>query len=177
MPQKGFTLIELMVVIVIMAIMSSLVVLGLGGVDHRRAMQAREVLLLDLQQIAKQSIDQSRVFALATQSATDLQPFRYQVVEYKVFPQQSLIQNQNKWSALQDFPPRELPANVYFSVQAQDEPFKKNAANMDLLGAQAPQLIWFGNGDVRPVRIQFYFNQQPIGNVINIDYLGKINED
>ena len=45
---RGFTLIELMVVIVIMAIMASLVLMNIGGVDQRKAMQAREVFLLDL---------------------------------------------------------------------------------------------------------------------------------
>ncbi|WP_143225272.1 type II secretion system protein, partial [Acinetobacter baumannii] len=47
--QKGFTLIEVMVVIVIMTIMTSLVVLNIGGVDQKKAMQARELFLLDLQ--------------------------------------------------------------------------------------------------------------------------------
>ena len=45
--QKGFTLIEVMVVIVIMTIMTSLVVLNIGGVDQKKAMQARELFLLD----------------------------------------------------------------------------------------------------------------------------------
>ena len=39
----GFTLIELMVVIVIIGITTSLVVMNLDGIDQRKAMQAREV--------------------------------------------------------------------------------------------------------------------------------------
>lgn len=46
--QQGFTLIEIMVVIVIMTIMTALVLLNIGGVDQRRAMQAREMFILDL---------------------------------------------------------------------------------------------------------------------------------
>ena len=42
---RGFTLIELMVVIVIMGILASLVMLNIGGVDQRKAMQAREFLI------------------------------------------------------------------------------------------------------------------------------------
>ncbi len=38
---QGFTLVELMVVIVIMAIMASLVMLNINGVDQRKAAQAR----------------------------------------------------------------------------------------------------------------------------------------
>lgn len=41
---QGFTLVELMVVIVIMAIMASLVMLNINGVDQRKAAQARDFL-------------------------------------------------------------------------------------------------------------------------------------
>ena len=74
---RGFTLIEVMVVIVIMSIMASLVVLNIGGVDQRKAMQTREVLLLDLQRILREANDQSRILALDVQAATDISPFRY----------------------------------------------------------------------------------------------------
>ena len=46
--QKGFTLIELMVVIVIISIIASLIVLNIDGVDQRKAMQVRVLLILDL---------------------------------------------------------------------------------------------------------------------------------
>jgi general secretion pathway protein G len=48
--QQGFTLIEIMVVIVIMTVMASLVVLNIGGIDQRKAMQARELFILDLKE-------------------------------------------------------------------------------------------------------------------------------
>ena len=44
---SGFTLIEVMVVIVIVSIVASLIVLNIDGVDQRKAMQVREMLLLD----------------------------------------------------------------------------------------------------------------------------------
>ena len=53
--QQGFTLIEIMVVIVIMTVMASLVVLNIGGIDQREAMQARELFILDLKRINKES--------------------------------------------------------------------------------------------------------------------------
>lgn len=61
--QQGFTLIEVMVVIVIMGIMASLVVLNVGGVDQRKAMQAREVFLMDVQRVLREANDQSRILA------------------------------------------------------------------------------------------------------------------
>ena len=80
---RGFTLIELMVVIVIMAIMASLVLMNIGGVDQRKAMQAREVFLLDLRKLNREANDQARIFALNLHQATDVSPARYDVLEYQ----------------------------------------------------------------------------------------------
>lgn len=42
--QKGFTLIEVMVVIVIMTLMTSLVVLNIGGVDQKKSNAGERVI-------------------------------------------------------------------------------------------------------------------------------------
>ncbi len=42
--QKGFTLIEVMVVIVIMTIMTSLVVLNIGGIDQKKGNAGKRVI-------------------------------------------------------------------------------------------------------------------------------------
>ena len=48
---KGFTLVEVMVVIVVMGILASMILMNIGGTDQRKAMQAREVFLMDMQKI------------------------------------------------------------------------------------------------------------------------------
>ncbi|MCG9493177.1 type II secretion system GspH family protein [Acinetobacter pittii] len=174
--QKGFTLIEVMVVIVIMTIMTSLAVLNIGGVDQKKAMQARELFLLDMHKIGKESLDQSRVLALSTLSETDVSPFSYELYEYH---DQSKLQVQdlkNRWQKYSEFTTRRLPKHVSFTVQPLDEQNYSKATNTDLIGGQTPQLIWFGNGEAKTVKIQFYFEQKPIGSEIQIDHLGKINE-
>ena len=175
--QQGFTLIEIMVVIVIMTVMASLVVLNIGGIDQRKAMQARELFILDLKRINKESADQSKVFALNFQKATDVSPFTYNLFEYHDQSLQ-LVQQANKtWQVYKEFKPRQLPDNVSFSLQVVDAERYSKANNEDLLGGKSPQLVWFGNGEVKPVRIQFYYQQQPIGNELELDYLGKIHEN
>ncbi len=175
---RGFTLIELMVVIVIMAIMASLILTNINGVDQRKAMQAREVFMMDLRRINREANDQARIFALDVQRATDVAPFRYGVVEYLVPPMQAeapqRLEENKKWQPYAEFAQRALPEHVSFSITSLDHSYE-NANNEDLLNSNAPQLLWLGNGEAKPVRIQFYFEQRPIGEEIEIDHLGKIN--
>ncbi len=188
--QKGFTLIELMVVIVIISIIASLIVLNIDGVDQRKAMQARELLILDLKKMNREAVDQSRIYALVIQSRTDVAGFGYRFDEY--IPQRSQTNdathrlnhsnalnssnnNQKKWLEADAMTVRELPNRVSFTVESQDHEFKQ-AQNTDLLGNNAPKLIWLGNGEVKPVSIQIYYDQKPVGDLIQIDYLGKIDD-
>ena len=177
---RGFTLVELMVVIVIMAIMASLVLMNTGGVDQRKAMQSRTVFLMDMKKIQREATDQSRILALNVQSETDVSPFRYTVVEYQNPTVQQIkssrLDKKQIWKEWAEFKPKELPEEVSFTVKSLDYQFQ-NAANTELISNDAPQLVWLGNGEAKPVRIQFYFQQKPIGQEIEIDHLGKIHEE
>lgn len=189
---QGFTLIELMVVIVIISIMASLVVMNLSGVDQRKAMQTREMLILDLKRINREANDQSRVFALVVKPATDVATFQYVIKEYRSQATNSqsatngqinlasgmnqLASNPKQWVELEDSYTKTLPQAVSFSIESEQHDFKK-ANNSELVGGDSPKLIWLGNGEVKPVRIQMYFQQKPVGELIQIDYLGNVYEN
>ncbi|MFV5425758.1 type II secretion system protein [Acinetobacter towneri] len=174
---RGFTLIELMVVIVIMAIMASLVLMNIGGVDQRKAMQAREVFLLDLRTLNREANDQARIFALNLHQATDVSAARYDVLEYQPYAteQQLSLQNNQKWQNYGEFKSRTLPEQVSIQILSLEQSYP-NANNSELLQGNAPALIWLGNGEAKPVRIQFYLEQRPVGAEIEVDHLGKIHE-
>ncbi len=74
----------------------------------------------------------------------------------------SILNQNNKWQNYKDFETQVLPENVSFTIQPLDQQYE-NANNDDLLNTNAPKLIWLGNGEVKPVRIQFYFEECPIG--------------
>ncbi|MGN0935041.1 type II secretion system protein [Acinetobacter sp. YH16044] len=174
---RGFTLVELMMVIVIMGIMASLVLLNIGGTDQRKAMQAREVFVMDLKRILRDANDQALILALQQNAGTDVNTQSYAVQEYLTEQKRvenSILNQNNKWQNYKDFETRVLPENVSFTIQPLDQQYE-NANNDDLLNTNAPKLIWLGNGEVKPVRIQFYFEERPIGNEIEIDHLGKVN--
>lgn len=179
--QSGFTLIELMVVIVIIAVVASLVVFNVEGVDQRKAMQAREVLMLDLKQIQRESSDQGRIYALKISPATDVSDFKYTLVEYHdktvdLANPSKRMANEKKWTEVQDFSVRTLPSRVSFNITAQEHQFN-NATNTDLIGRNAPDLIWLGNGETKPVAIQMYYDQKSVGELIRLDYLGQVSDE
>lgn len=181
--QGGFTLIEVMLVIAIMAIMASLIVMSLQGVDHRKVMQAKELLELDLKKIRLESLDQNRVLGLVVLPATDIAPTSYQVLEYVAETQQqqnmllSIDQSQQKqyrWKVAQDFNTQTLPPEANLTIQMLD-----TQLNLDVLkqNQELPQVIWLGNGEVIPARFQFYLQQQAVGDALELNRLGLVVEN
>ena len=179
--QDGFTLIEVMLVIVIMAVMAGLVVMNLDGIEHRKALQAREILIMDLQKIRLESIDQGRILGLVPLMASDVAPSGYQVVEYV---KQSVKQNTNTslmlsppsqyvWQPANDFKMQTLPADSYLTIQMLD-----HGLSLDALKTQQqqnlPAIIWLGNGETLPARLQLFVQQQAVGDAVDVNRLGTI---
>ncbi|AOA57962.1 type II secretion system protein [Acinetobacter larvae] len=193
---QGFTLVEILVVIVIMGLMLAIAIPSIRSVDHRRAMQARELFILDLKQMTRLANDQGQVYALAVRPANETQAFQYQVLAYQarqlqnnshrgavaatINSPQSSPDNaaQPPWQPLAYLPVRQLPTQVSFDIRAvTDVSQPLTGRNQDLLDARAPQLIWFGNGEVKPVYIQFYYKNQMLSAPIQVDYMGNIDAE
>src|SRR5690606_25321140 len=119
---RGFTLIELMAVTVIMGIMASLVLLNTSGVDQRKAMQAREILLLDLQRVMREANDQSSILALDMQPATRVPQLRYGRRQHRAAAQTQPNLQSDKWQSYTELTLRTLPDHVSLRVQALAHP-------------------------------------------------------
>lgn len=180
--QRGFTLIEVMLVIVIMSVFAGLVVVSISGVEQRKLMQQREQLINDLNIVRLESMDQARVFALITTSPTATAPSGYFFAEYQ--PPQTdsqtgqMIARQEKkplWQPVQAFKNRSLSENTYIQVRSMDNSRQINGPE-GLLDQQSPDLIWFGNGEVKPARLQLIFDNQPIGSPVYINSAGMVSD-
>lgn len=188
--QRGFTLIEVMLVIVIMSIFAALVVVSVSGVEQRKLMQQRDQLINDLNVVRLESSDQARVYALMTTSATATAPAGYFFAEYQL-PEQAdpatlSTQPQNSarannatqkplWQPVNGFKARTLEEGAMLQIRSMDNSPQVSGPE-GLLGRQSPDLIWFGNGEVKPARLQIIFNNQPIGNPIYINTTGMVSE-
>lgn len=188
--QRGFTLIEVMLVIVIMSIFAALVVVSVSGVEQRKLMQQRDQLINDLNVVRLESSDQARVYALMTTSATATAPAGYFFAEYQL-PEQAdpatlSTQPQNSarannatqkplWQPVDGFKARTLEEGAMLQIRSMDNSPQVSGPE-GLLGRQSPDLIWFGNGEVKPARLQIIFNNQPIGNPIYINTTGMVSD-
>lgn len=180
--QQGFTLIELMLVIVIMSVFAGLVVVSISGVEQRKLMQQRDQLINDLNVVRLESADQARVFALITTSATATEPAGYFFAEYQPLQTdqqtgQAMVTQQKKplWQPVDAFKTRSLNENAVLQIRSMDNSPQRDGPE-GLVDQKSPDLIWFGNGEVKPARLQLIFNNQPIGNPIYINSTGMVSD-
>ena len=185
---RGFTLIEVMLVIVIISIFAALAVMSVSGVEQRRILQQREQLINDLNVVRLEASDQARVFALLVQPANATEPAGYIFAEYQPpidpLAQAASIQppaNVEKkplWKPVEAFKSRRFSEGAFLQVRAMDNNNSRNNSNLKegLTDQQSPDLIWFGNGEAKPARLQLIYNNQPLGNPIYINGVGAVSE-
>lgn len=178
--QQGFTLIEIMLVIAIMSIFAALVVVSISGVEQRRLMQQRDQLINDLNVVRLESSDQARVYALMTTSATATEPAGYFFAEYNMAqasttPDRRGAEKEPLWQAVGAFKSRQLSDGAYLQVRSLNNNTQTGAPE-GLLDQKSPDLIWFGNGEAKPVRLQIIFNEQPIGNPVYVNSIGMVSD-
>lgn len=176
--QKGFTLIEIMLVIAIMSIFAALVVVSISGVEQRRLMQQRDQLINDLNVVRLESNDQARVYALMTTSASATEPAGYFFAEYTL-PQADKdnrgVDKKPVWKAVDSFKTRQFSDGAFLQVRSMENN-NQTGAPEGLLDQKSPDLIWFGNGESKPVRLQIIFNEKPVGSPVYVNSIGMVSD-
>jgi len=174
--QQGFTLIELMLVIVIVGIFAAMVSLSVGGESERRLLLLRERLVDNLAIVQLEALDQGRVLGLQFVPQQAGQAAGYQVVGFEP----SAEDVAQRWPMASDFVFQPLPDRVRLQItplqlrQTARQPTRDTAVWQD---ANTPQLMWFGNGEATPVRLQLMQDQQPIGAPLYVSATGQVSDD
>lgn len=174
--QQGFTLIELMLVIVIIGIFAAMVSLSVGGESERRLLLLRERLVDNLAIVRLESQDQGRVLALQQIPPQTGQSAGYQVVGFEPTAEDVA----QRWPIASDFKMQAMPDRVRLQVTALQSRGVQRVASRDAQVWQdvnTPQLIWFGNGEATPVRLQLWHDQQPIGAPLYVSATGQVSDD
>jgi general secretion pathway protein H len=168
MRSKGFTLVEILVVVVIMAIVISLAVLSIGvtGRDSQLDEESRRIEgLLGL--LHERALLEGRDFGLR------IEPAAYEFVVYEAARDRWLRMDQDH-----EFRHRELPKGVQFELQLDSQIVVLKPVDKDLKSDQAsgnPQVAIAASGEGTPFRLTL---ERPATNAkasVESDALGKIS--
>ena len=164
--QKGFSLVELMVVIVIMAVMSTIAVVSVSSSKVRQAQAVREQVLNDLSMYGQLANRLHTRIGLRYSPPTNSQPASYQAVEdanrFDDFDNQlagqvssTLETTVPKWVAVADVNPRVLPTDMGLTITPLT--LSNNvSSSLSSSSINDPQIIWSPQRSLTPSKIELW---------------------
>jgi general secretion pathway protein H len=166
---KGFTLVEILVVVVIMAIVISLAVLSIGvtGRDAQLDEETRRIEgLMGL--LHERALLEGRDFGMR------IEPSAYEFMVYDTFHDRWQTMNQEH-----EFRHRELPKGLTFQLQLDSQTVVLKAADRNLVSntAAAPQLAIAASGEGTPFRLTLQRDETKANASVDGDALGKISRE
>ena len=167
MRSKGFTLVEILVVVVIMAVVISMAVLSIGvtGRDSQLDEESRRIEgLLGL--LHERALLEGRDFGLR------IEPSAYEFVVYEAARDRWLRMDQD-----QEFRHRELPKGVVFELQLDSQTVVLKAVDQNLKSDQVanPQVAIAASGEGTPFRLTLGRAATNARASVTGDALGKIS--
>ena len=170
---RGFTLVEILVVVVIMAIVISLAVLSIGvtGRDAGLDEETRRIEGL-MQLLHERALLEGRDFGMR------LEPAAYGFVVYDPFKDQWLPLDQEH-----EFRHRDLPKGLSFELQLDSQvvvlkPVDKTfSTDQSRQAQQAPQVAIAASGEGTPFRLKLTRDQTRTSASVIGDALGKVSRE
>ena len=167
---KGFTLVEILVVVVIMAVVISLAVLSIGvtGRDSQLDEETRRIEgLVGL--LHERAVLEGRDFGLR------VQPTRYEFLVY--------VPARDRWERMdqeREFRRRELPKGLSFQLQLDSQTVVLKPDDPNLSSNQVlsnPQIAIAASGDGTPFRLTLLREQTRAQASVDGDALGKLTRE
>jgi general secretion pathway protein H len=140
-PVRGFTLIEILVVVVIMAVLTTVAMLSIGTLGQDRGLDDEGDRYTDVAAaVTEQAQLEGRDFGVY------FGPASYEVLVY--------VLRRQRWETLPDdrlYARRELPAGVTPALEIEGKALVLDAEKTDQ--PHVPQVLFFSSGDVSPYRL------------------------
>jgi len=156
--QRGFTLLELMVVLVIIGVLLSFVGLSTGGDSRAEQMKREAMRLIALIDMAsEQAVLRSEQLAI-----------RFGDSDYEF-----MLLQAGKWAALQDDGPlraRELPKGIELRLELEENP----PPGLQAEDAEAPQVFLLSSGEMTPFMLTFSAPESEQRFVVKATLLGRL---
>lgn len=198
--QSGFTLVEIMVVVVVLSIFAGMMSLSVGSSESRKNLAFYEHLVDSLQYVRLLSAERMQPMGLALKANKQgqLSPVIVSLSDPYHSYQQSASASDNGKNAMeltamsadkqntqpswQVDPSVTLPAipdKVTITINALDG---QGGGGMSVprqlqpwfVGQDVPQVMWFGTGEATPVTIEIDHEARPVGEVIIIQPNGRV---
>lgn len=150
--QKGFTLVEVMVVIVILSVFAGMMTLSVGSSESRKNLAFYEHLQDNLTYIRLLSVEEMKPYGLAIRLANQDQPTQLVVVKLDNGQTTDEQEQSPAWQLEQRIPALDVPDNVQVDIVPLENIMTEQMPNY-LVGNQAPPLVWFGTGEATSVQI------------------------
>lgn len=195
---SGFTLVELMIVVVILALFAGMMIVSVSTNDSRKNMAFYEHLQSNLAYIRLLSMEQMQPYGLAIKLTKDDGSNNSELVVVKLAnayrhqqsqnPPNMTLQNSTadpqattpNWQLDNQIEPLPIPANVQIDIQ----PMTANNGVLVPLPwfdpSQAPPIMWFGTGETTPVKITLQNvntstqTRYQVGNTILLNAAGVV---
>lgn len=187
--QQGFTLIEIMVVIVILSIFAGMMSLSVGGSENRKNMAFYERLTSNLNYIRLLSTERMQPYGLAIKLPQNDLPnqlvvvklehaFANQPINATLFAKPAMPQ----WVIEKQIQPLDVPNNLEVKIRPLEDSTalqSQQAMPTWLKGNEAPPVVWFGTGEATPVQITIQKTNPDkqtfaVGNPIIVNQAGAI---
>lgn len=140
-PARGFTLIEILVVVVIIAVLTTVAMLSVGTLGQDRGLDDEGDRYTDVAAaVTEQAQLEGRDFGVY------FGPASYEVLVY--------AQSRQRWETVPDdrlYARRELPSGVLPGVEIEGKVLLLDREQLD--AERVPQVLFFSSGDVSPYRL------------------------
>jgi general secretion pathway protein H len=158
--QRGFTLMEIMVVLVIVGIMISFAVLQLGDAGEKQLQKETRRLELLINLAREESILETLDYALGFWQGG------YSFYE--------MDEDKGKWKEVTDDPslhPREIPEYMELALELEDQ-----LVILERKPPEKPQVFLLSSGEMTPFLLQLSIQERETSPMeINFDQLGRLN--
>jgi general secretion pathway protein H len=165
-PCRGFTLVEILIVMIIVGVMASMAVLAIGGDPHQQLKQEAQRIRLVLQLAADEALLQGQEYGLKLARES------YQVVQFD--------DEKEEWAEapLEAFDAYQLPNDITLSLQSEGSTvdltiLNKNEEEQNQKSQEEnelkPALLLLSSGEMTPFTLQL--------NSANADYKMQLSGD